>query len=66
MPPLTPREKDVLAQVRKGNYTNKEIAQALRLSPRTVEIHKANLMHKMHARNSARLVFRALSLKETT
>ena len=45
---LTPRESEVLACLVKG-MTNKAIAQALTISPRTVEIHRANLMEKMGA-----------------
>lgn len=36
--------------------STKEIAEALRLSPRTVEIHRANAMRKMGARSSVELV----------
>ncbi len=45
---LTPREKDVLLGLVDGQ-TNKAIAEALDISPRTVEIHRANLMEKMEA-----------------
>ncbi|MFN4224787.1 MAG: response regulator transcription factor [Hyphomonas sp.] len=45
---LTPREKDVLLGLVDGQ-TNKAIAEALDISPRTVEIHRANLMEKMQA-----------------
>jgi two-component system response regulator FixJ len=43
---LTPREKDVLEGLARG-YPNKTIAYDLGISPRTVEIHRANLMHKL-------------------
>ena len=43
---LTPREKDVLAGLVEG-HPNKTIAYDLGISPRTVEIHRANLMHKL-------------------
>jgi two-component system, LuxR family, response regulator FixJ len=47
---LTGREKEVLAGLVEGQ-TNKAIAEALDISPRTVEIHRANLMEKMEARS---------------
>jgi len=45
---LTARERDVLIGLVDGQ-TNKAIAEALDISPRTVEIHRANLMEKMDA-----------------
>ena len=43
---LTPRETDVLGGLVEG-LTNKAIANSLDISPRTVEIHRANLMEKL-------------------
>jgi two-component system, LuxR family, response regulator FixJ len=43
---LTPREKDVLEGLVRG-HPNKTIAYDLDISPRTVEIHRANLMSKL-------------------
>jgi two-component system response regulator FixJ len=43
---LTSREKDVLVGLAKG-FPNKTIAFDLGISPRTVEIHRANLMTKL-------------------
>jgi two-component system response regulator FixJ len=43
---LTPRELDVLAGLVRG-HPNKTIASDLVISPRTVEIHRANLMTKL-------------------
>ena len=43
---LTPRERDVLEGLVRG-YPNKTIAYDLDISPRTVEIHRANLMSKL-------------------
>jgi two-component system, LuxR family, response regulator FixJ len=45
---LTARERDVLTGLVDGQ-TNKVIAETLDISPRTVEIHRANLMEKMDA-----------------
>ena len=45
---LTPRERDVLVGLVDG-LTNKMIAEKLDISPRTVEIHRANLMEKLDA-----------------
>lgn len=47
---LTAREKEVLLGLVDG-HTNKAIAEALEISPRTVEIHRANVMEKMEASN---------------
>lgn len=43
---LTPREREVLDGLAKG-LPNKTIAYDLQISPRTVEIHRANLMSKL-------------------
>lgn len=43
---LTEREKEILGLVAKG-YTNKEVADLLSISAKTVENHKANLMEKL-------------------
>ncbi len=57
---LTPREREVLVLVGKGLHA-KEIARALAISPRTVEVHKASMMAKLGARNVAELVRFALN-----
>ena len=44
--PLTTREKEVLEGLVKG-HPNKTIGYDLEISPRTVEIHRANLMSKL-------------------
>jgi FixJ family two-component response regulator len=56
---LTPREREVLAQVAAGRHA-KEIAAALGISPRTVEVHKARIMSKVGARNMVELARIAL------
>jgi RNA polymerase sigma factor (sigma-70 family) len=52
---LTPREREVLEQAARGLHA-KEIAAALGISPRTVEVHKTRIMEKLGVRNVAELV----------
>ncbi len=52
---LTRREREVLLLAGKGQHA-KEIARALGISPRTVEVHKASVMGKLGARNVVELV----------
>jgi DNA-binding CsgD family transcriptional regulator len=52
---LTPREREVLARVVAG-ASNKEAGRALGISPRTVEVHRARIMGKLGAKNTADLV----------
>ncbi|MCI4592460.1 response regulator [Sphingobium sp. BYY-5] len=47
---LTPRERDVLEGLAQG-LPNKTIAYDLGISPRTVEVHRANLMTKLDVRS---------------
>jgi two-component system response regulator FixJ len=56
---LSERERQVLDGLVKGN-PNKTIAYDLGISPRTVEIYRANLMTKMHATTLSDLVRMAL------
>lgn len=58
---LTPREREVLDGLAEG-LPNKTIAYDLSISPRTVEIHRANLMTKLGVRSlseALRLAFAA-------
>lgn len=52
---LTAREHEVLEQAAQGLHA-KEIAAALGISPRTVEVHKTRIMEKLEVRNVAELV----------
>lgn len=56
---LSPRERDVLRGVIDGK-SNKVIAHELGISPRTVEVYRANLMTKMQAASLSELVRMAL------
>ncbi len=56
---LTERERDVLRLVVEGR-SNKEIARALSISPKTVSVHRTNIMSKLGVQNSADLVRFAL------
>ena len=57
---LTGREREVLEQAAHGLHA-KEIAAALGISPRTVEVHKTRIMEKLGVRNVAELVRFALA-----
>ncbi len=59
---LTDREREILDLVVEGN-TSKEIARALSISPRTVDIHRGHVMEKMQASNVAELIRMVLSTK---
>lgn len=52
---LTPRELEVLDSLVCG-LRNKEIAELLNISPRTVESHRAHIMQKLEAETVAHLV----------
>lgn len=58
---LTTRERQVFDQLVEG-LSNKEIAANLEISPRTVEIFRANVMSKMEAPNLSALVRMSLVL----
>lgn len=52
---LSPREREVLDWLAEGR-SNKMIARELEISPRTVEIHRANMMNKLGAHHAAEAV----------
>jgi DNA-binding NarL/FixJ family response regulator len=53
--PLSPREREVLKMVAEGK-SNKEIADLLYISTRTVENHRSNIMNKLKLRKTADLI----------
>ncbi len=52
---LTPRERDVITLVAEG-FADKEIAEKLSLSPRTVQTHINSVILKYNARNRTNAV----------
>jgi len=59
---LTAREREILTGLVAG-LPNKTIAYDLQISPRTVEVHRANIMSKMQAKNLAHLVRMTLAIE---
>jgi two-component system response regulator NreC len=59
---LTPREREVVKLLAEGNSV-RQIALRLRLSMKTVEAHKFNLMRKLDIHNKAQLVTYAIQKK---
>ncbi len=52
--PLSPREQEVVKLVAEG-YTNKQIAETLVISEKTVERHRANILEKLGMRDRVEL-----------
>lgn len=52
---LTPREQEVLTYIAEG-YTNREIAEALVISVKTVDRHRENIMQKLNLHSRVELV----------
>jgi FixJ family two-component response regulator len=62
---LTPREREVAAHVVAG-MANKVIAIELGLSPKTIEVHRANVMSKMRAHSLSELVQMCMRLQTSS
>ena len=62
---LTSREREVIKLIAEGK-TNKEIANLLFISTRTVENHRANIMKKLNLKNTSELVKYAIRKKYTS
>jgi len=58
---LSPRQREILQLLAEGN-TNKEIAQALNLSVKTVETHRKELMERLDLHDVAGLVRYAIRM----
>ena len=58
---ITDREKEVLRLIAQG-YSNRQIAQQLSLSVKTVDAHRANIMRKLQIDNLAGLVKYAIRM----
>jgi DNA-binding NarL/FixJ family response regulator len=63
--PITVRETEVLNLIADGK-TNVQIASDLKISPRTVEHHRASLMRKLKCRNKTELLRHALEQRDLT
>ena len=57
---LTLREQEILELIWAG-FKNKEVGQRLKISVKTVEAHRANMMKKMRVSNTAQLLKTAIS-----
>ncbi len=62
---LTPREHEVMEMVTEG-MSNKEIANALGVSAKTVEAHRARVMEKMQAGSLAELVRMVIAVDDSS
>lgn len=57
---LTPREREVLTYIAEG-YTNREIAEALVISVKTVDRHRENIIQKLNLHSGIELVKYAIA-----
>jgi len=62
--PLSPREREVLALIVEG-LRNRDIAQTLGISIKTVEFHRAAIMRKTGAASAVDLVRRAFATRRS-
>lgn len=61
---LTPREKEVFEYLISG-IANKVIAMKMSVSPRTIETHRANIMHKMNSKSVVSLLQQMTQIRRT-
>lgn len=59
---LTPREREILQLIAEG-YTNRQIAEILSISIKTVQAHRLNLMNKLDLHNQGELIKYAIQKK---
>jgi DNA-binding NarL/FixJ family response regulator len=52
---LSLREIEIIQLIRNGD-TSREIAEKLFLTPKTIELHRHNILHKLNIRNTAALI----------
>jgi two-component system invasion response regulator UvrY len=62
---LSPREAEVMRKLA-GGATNREIADELSLSVKTVDTHRGNLLRKLRLRNNSDITRFAIRLGEVT
>jgi two-component system, NarL family, response regulator NreC len=56
---LTPREREILKLTAQG-FTSTEIGSRLNISPRTAEVHRFNMMHKLNLNSQAEVALFAI------
>lgn len=59
VPALTEREQEILSLIWEG-FKNREIAEQLKISVKTVETHRAAIMKKLRVSNAAQLLRAAI------
>jgi len=59
VPGLTEREQEILGLIWEG-FKNREIAEQLKISVKTVEAHRAAIMKKLRVSNAAQLLRAAI------